>query len=189
MKHKTHIKCMFALKPSRRKGHIDLALLTDNNNYIEYSLDFKSPHLTMYVAQRVRSLFEPYVIDSRTDVMSNELLDEKHPLYQYFMLLRQHIGFKMSTATLDRVVNRLHWYYTKKTSTKSKFNFVWQRVIASGQCPWITQDIEYKTQNKGAVVAKRIKTLRLAVFYIVVKSHLYKQVQRSQLKRQNSTHV
>ena len=102
------------------------------------------------------------------------------------MLLRQHIGFKLSSIDLDKIVNRIHYYYTRKTATKSKLNKVWARVIESKQCPWITQDIDYAVQNKGHTLAIRIKTVRLAMFYIVVKNYLYrikaKCVQNAQAK-------
>ena len=51
-------------------------------------MNFKSKHLTKYVAKRIRSMFEPYLIDGKTDIMVNIFLDEDHPLYQYFMILR-----------------------------------------------------------------------------------------------------
>ena len=90
------------------------------------------------------------------------------------MLLRQHIGFKLSSIDLDKIVNRIHYYYTRKTAKKSKLNKVWARVIESKQCPWSTQDIDYAVQNKGHALAIRIKTVRLAMFYIVVKNYLYR---------------
>lgn len=168
-----------------KKGTIDMAILTDSNQYIEYTLNFPLLHLSKYVLRRVRSLFEPYFIDKHSDIMVNDLLDEDHPLYQYFMALHQHIGFKLSTASLDRAVNRVHYFYYKKTASKSKFNKVWKRVIESKQCPWITQDVDYAVQNKGYTMATRIKTLRLAMFYIVVKNHLYRIKKRSISNKQN----
>lgn len=117
--------------------------MTDNNQYIEYALDFKAKCLTKWVASRIRRLFEPYLIDRNSDIMVNCLLDEDHPLYQYFMILRQHISFKLSSVDLNKIVNRIHYYYKRKTADKSKFNAVWKRVIESKQCPWITQEIDY----------------------------------------------
>ena len=70
--------------------------------------------------------------------MVNDALDEHHPIYQYFMLLRQHIGFKLRAVTVDSIVNRINWFYTSKTATKSKLNFVWKKTIENGVCPWIT---------------------------------------------------
>lgn len=78
---KTRIKYLFACKYSRRLGAVDISLLTSSNQYVEYTLDFKSSSLTRYVGKRIRSLFEPYVIDNSTDIMVNTLLDERHPLY------------------------------------------------------------------------------------------------------------
>ena len=70
--------------------------------------------------------------------MVNPLLDEDHPLYVYLMFLKQHIGFKLGTVDIIKVVNRIHYYYTRKTAKRSKFTFVWKKVIEKQQCPWIT---------------------------------------------------
>ncbi len=59
------------------------------------------------------------------------------------MVLRQHIGFRLSTASVDRVASRINYYYNRKPATKSKINKIWQQVIDRKQCPWITQEIEY----------------------------------------------
>ncbi len=72
---------MFAVKPYRKYGTIDLAILTDKNDYIEYTLEFRKTTLTKFVLKRIRSLFEPYVIDKNSDIMVNDLLDEDHPMY------------------------------------------------------------------------------------------------------------
>ena len=81
VKQKTHIKHLFASKPYKKHGTIDLAILTDANEYIECSLDFKSSSLTKWVSKRIRSVFEPFLIDKNSDIMVNELLDENHPMY------------------------------------------------------------------------------------------------------------
>ena len=72
---------MFAAKPYRKYGTIDLAILTDKNDYIEYTLEFRKTTLTKFVLKRIRSLFEPYFIDKNSDIMVNDLLDEDHPMY------------------------------------------------------------------------------------------------------------
>lgn len=60
------------------------------------------------------------------------------------MLLKQHIGFKLAKASIEKIVNRIHYFYTRKTATKLKFNGVWKMVVESGSCPWITQRIDYQ---------------------------------------------
>lgn len=51
---------------------------------------------------------------------------------------------------------------------------VWKKTIEKKVCPWITQEVEYKIQNKGPSAADRIRMLRLGMFYVVVKNFLYK---------------
>ena len=129
--------------------------------------------MTMWVARRIRSLFEPYVIDAKTDIVVNRRLDETHPLYQYFMLLKQHIGFKLMGIEREKIVNRIIYYFTGKTMKRPSFKKAWELTIRKKVCPWITQEIEYKIQNKGPSDANRIRMVRLGLFYVVVKNYYY----------------
>lgn len=52
---------------------------------------FKQKDLTFWVVDRIRDMFVKYFIDSSTDVLVNDLLDEFHPLHMYLSLLRPHI--------------------------------------------------------------------------------------------------
>lgn len=173
---------MFVYKSSFKTSQIDLAILTNSNQYIDYTLNFKSHSLTKWIASKIRSLFEPYLIDRHTDVMVSPLLDDNHPLYLYLMLLRQHLNFRMSAVNIDRAVKRIHYYFTRKTPSRPLFNVVWNRVIQSGQCPWITQQIDYALQNKGNTTAYRIKVSRLTLFYMAVKNYLCLNVKKSKQK-------
>lgn len=170
---------MFAYKPTKRRGTVDLSILTDNNQLIEYSLEFRQKSITKYVAARIRNVFSSYLVDTNTDIAINELLDEDHPLYQYFMFLRQHIGFKISTVTIGKAVSRIHYFYRQKSAPKSRFNKVWKLIIDKQQCPWITTNIDYAIQNKGPSLAYRIKVSRMLLFYLVVKKYLYKIKKKS----------
>lgn len=178
---------MFAYKHAKRRDVIDLAILTSNNDYIEYTLEFRQKFLTPTVSRRIRSLFADYIIDKNSDIMVNDRLTEHHPLYQYFMILHQHIQFKLGALTLDRIVGRISYYYMKKTYSKRFFKRVWKLIIERGQCPWITESVNYILQNKGVSMAYRIKTIRMAMFYIVVKNHLYTYVKKSINRRKEKS--
>ena len=130
----------------------------------------------MWVARRIRSLFEPYVIDANSDIVVNRGLDETHPLYQYFMLLKQHIGFKLMAVEKLKMVNRIYYYFEKKITKKPYFKTIWELTVEKKVCPWITQELEYKIQNKGPTDAYRIRMLRLGLFYTIVKEYYYKIV-------------
>ena len=165
---------MFARLYRKDLGTVDLAILTDSNKYIEYTVEFRQKHLTMYVAKRIRSMFDSYLIDKYTDIVVNKL-DETHPLYLYFMLLKQHIGFQLMEVDKNKITDRLHYYYTRNYKKRHSFMSTWKATIEKGVCPWITQEIEYKIQNKGPTIADRIRMLRLGLFYIVVKNFLCKK--------------
>lgn len=164
---------MFVRRYRKNLGTVDLAILTDSNKYIEYTIEFRQKHMTMYVARRIRSLFDSYLIDKSTDIVVNKL-DESHPLYQYFMFLKQHIGFHLLEADKNKMTDRLHYYYTRNNKRRHSFMSTWEKTIELGICPWITQEIEYKIQNKGPTIADRIRMLRLGLFYVVVKNYLMK---------------
>lgn len=80
-KDKHHIKFLYVLKPSKHMKSVDISILTDDNSYFEYTLELRTDVMTKYVARRIRSLFDSFLIDSRTDVVVNPLLDEGHLVY------------------------------------------------------------------------------------------------------------
>ena len=176
---KIHIKHLFVYKYHKRIKHLDLAILTDSNQYIEYEIDFRSNKLSKWTLRRIRSIFEPYYLDIRSDVMVNKLLDENQAFYQYLMILKQHIGFKLQHVDLKRVLNRIFYFFEKFKAKKPQFAIVWRRIIDSRRCSWITQQIEYQIQNKGPTDADRIRTVRITMFYMVVKSYLYSKTKKS----------
>ena len=183
---KVHIKYLLFIKRKSNKrirDIVDIAILLDNNQYIEYSMSFKQSFLTIYVANRIKDLFANYYIDETTDVMVNDLLDEAHPLHLYLKLLRPHVQFKFRPLNIDKIVNRIFYYFTGKTSTKTKFNFVWKTAIEHKTCPWITQQVDYALQNKGGALQRHLKTLRLGMLYMVVKNYMYKVKCKHELKK------
>ena len=181
-----HIKHMLVFKrQSKRKNVVDLSILLDNNQYIEYSLTFKQSLLTFWVAKRLKSLFIDYFIDNKTDIMLNKTVDEKHPMRVYLDLLRPHIGFKLRTVSFNQIVSRVHYYFYGKGSSKSKFSKVWSTAIKREVCPWITQQVDYALQNKTPVIQHAMKVMRLAMFYMVVKNYMYaKNKMHAERKRQ-----
>ena len=175
---------MLVLKrPYKRKNVVDVAILLDNNQYVEYSLSFKQKFLTFWVVDRIQRLFARYYIDAKTDVMTNTDLGQQHPMHMYLSILKPHIQYKMRIVSVDQIVNRIHYYFTSKTATKSKLNFVWKTTIKKEVCPWITQQVDYALQNKMNTTAYIMKTLRLGLFYMVIKNHLYQQVDKSKKRR------
>jgi hypothetical protein len=80
---------------------------------------------------------------------------------------------------LSRIVNRINYYYTSKCCTKRNFSKVWNLIVKNGQCAWITEDVDRALKNYSANAAARIKIVRMAIFYLIVKNHLYMTVQKS----------
>lgn len=184
---KLHIKHMLLFKrPSKRKNVIDIAILLDNNQYVEYSLAFKQSALTYWVVKRLKGLFNDYLIDRKTDIMFNDTVNEKHPMKVYIDLLRPYAKFKLRTVTLDQIVGRVNYYFTQKSASKRKFNVVWKATIEKEVCPWITKQVDYALQNKTAVLGYAMKILRLGMFYMVVKNYLYTKNLKGKMKKSKS---
>ena len=171
---KAHIKFLYVFRPQRRMQGLEISMLTDDNSYFEYNLELRSTKLTKYVGRRIRSLFQPFLLDSKTDVIVNPLLDESHLFYQYLMFVRQHVGFRLSTATTDRIVSRVHYFFKRKPAKACQFKKVWNETIESEACPWITKNVEFQLQNKSETLAQRTRRTRLAMFYLVVKNFMMK---------------
>ena len=138
--------------------------------------------LTFWVAKRLKALFSSYFIDNKTDIMLNELIDGKHPVRIYLDILRSHISFKLRTVTIDQMIGRIHYYFTGKSASKRKFNDVWKTAISKEVCPWITQHVDYALQNKTPVIQHAMKTMRIGMFYMVVKNYLYARRKKDYIK-------
>lgn len=106
-------------------------------------MTFKQDSLTFWVAKRLKSLFSAYFIDSRSDIMVNDILDEKHPMHVYFSLLRPNINFNFRKTNIKNIVGRVHYYFTGRTVANKKFTTVWKFILQKQVCPWITKQVDY----------------------------------------------
>ena len=160
-------------RAAKRKNVIDIAILLDSNQYVEYSMAFKQDALTFWVAKRITGLFSNYAIDNKTDIMINDLIDVKHPIHVFISLLHANIDFKFRTTSLDQILKRIHYYFTSKGNPKAKFNAIWKTIIDKQVCPWITKQVDYALKNKTPKIERIMKTMRIGMFYMVVKNYLY----------------
>lgn len=144
---------------------------------------FKQDVLTFWVAKRLKSLFSCYYIDKKTDIMLNELIDSKHPFRVYLDLLRSHACFKLRTVTTSQMVARVNYYFRGKSASKHKFNEAWKTAVKREVCPWITQQVDYALQNKTPVIEHCMKTMRLGMFYMVIKNYLYAKNKKTAIKK------
>ena len=185
---KLHIKHMLIFKrAAKRKNVIDIAILLDSNQYVEYSMTFKQNVLTYWVIKRITSLFSSFLIDKRTDIAVNDLIDVKHPMHIFISLLHANIGFKFKTVTLDKMISRIHYYFKQKSASKRKFSVVWKMILEKQICPWITKQVDYALQNKSPKIEHIMKTMRLGMFYMVIKNYLYGKNLKSSIKKDNES--
>ena len=169
-------------RSNKKKNVIDIAILLDSNQYIEYSMTFRQKDLTYWVADRIKDLFSSYKIDAKSDIMTNSLLYEHHPIYVYLTLLHTHIPFQLRKVNNDQILKRIHSYIIRDNK-KPRFNALWKSIIEKEVCPWITQKIDYALQNKTPGMQQRMKFMRMGMFYMIVKNYVYAIVKKSINKR------
>ena len=188
MRKKFHIKHMLIFKrKTQRKNVVDIAILLDNNQYVEYSITFKQNALTFWVARRIIDLFSYYIIDKRTDIAINDLIDIKHPIHIFISMLHANINFNFRTTSLDKIVGRIHYYFNQKSATKKKFTAMWKMTLEKQICPWITKEVDYALQNKTPKIQHSMKIMRLGMFYMVIKNYLYGKNLKSSMKKDNES--
>ena len=106
-------------------------------------MSFKQDALTYWVAKRIISIFNSYIIDKHTNIAVNDLIDVKHPAHVFISLLHTNIDFNLKTVTLDKMISRIHYYLKQKSATKRKFSAVWKIILEKQICPWITKEVDY----------------------------------------------
>ena len=150
-------------------------------------MSFKQDALTYWVAKRITSIFSSYIIDKRTNVAVNDLIDVKHPVHVFISLLHANIDFNFKTVTLDKMISRIHYYFKQKSASKRKFSVMWKMILEKQVCPWITKQVDYALQNKTPNIERIMKTMRLGMFYMVIKNYLYGKNVKSGLKKQRES--
>ena len=177
-KQKIVLKYIFAYKSSSsKKTMTQLAFLTDDDRYIEYELSFQKKDITKYVAKRIRSLFNLYEVNSKTEVVFNREYDVDSPLYMYMMFLQQHLRFNLRTVTTEVILRGIvayHQSYLKVHGlevTKNYANKLWSKVVENNACSWITQKYDEYLSTLSAYKRRDKKILRLGVYYIVLKNY------------------
>lgn len=86
VKQRPYVKCLYVSKFVTRAGNrvqYDIALITVGDKYIEYEIVIRQKQLTFWVLQRLRQLFSNYRMDSHTDVVISDTMDQYDPMTMY----------------------------------------------------------------------------------------------------------
>lgn len=176
---------MCVLKATDRTSILDISMILDDLQYVEFDFSFNLPVITQTLAGRMRSLFADYYIDSTSQIIvSPRIATPKNPFYLYLMFIHQHIGFNLKKVNEDNIVRRISTYHKTYVKAKSKinkwhFNALWNKLIATERCPWISKQIEYFLQTKPLAYAKRKRHCRMALYYMVIREYLMNIKHRS----------
>lgn len=74
-------------------------------------------------------------------------------------------------------------YYLGAKKLKHSFAEAWKTTVKKEVCPWITQQIDYALQNKTPVIEHTMKTMRMGIFYMVVKNYLYAKNKKTAIRK------
>lgn len=184
---------MCVLKASTRTSILDISILTDDFQYVEFEFSYMLPHISKTLAGRIRQLFVDFTLDSTSQIIVSDIVStEDNPFYVYLMFLHQHMQFNINKITLDNIVRRIGTYhrtYIKNTKisqiSKRHFNALWIKLIEMEKCPWISKQIEYDLQMKSKSFAIRKRRCRMALYYMVVRQYLMSLKNRS-IQKSNS---
>lgn len=181
-----HIKYMCVLKKSDRTAQLDISLITDDLQYVEFDFSFNLRVMTSTLAQRIRSLFVDFQFDKDTQiVVSPRLVDPSNPFYMYLLFLHQQILFNIRKVTEDQIVRRIATYHKSYIKSNVKinkrhFNQMWSKLVEMDKCPWISKQIEYDLQMKSLDYAKRKRRCRMTLYYMVIREYLMTIKRRSE---------
>lgn len=190
-KTKIHIKFLFIQHYYKSNRIVDIAIITNDYKYIEYELEFRQKHITVYVANRIRNLFADFIIDSTTDVCFYENIKFDEPLYVYLQLLAQHIRFnmhKVNVTQMTRQICKVHNLVgTRKASSITSWHMLkaWNKMCERNICQWITKQYADYLYLQSKTFQRRKILLRFGAYYMVIKAHLKKKHHNNHKKISN----
>lgn len=181
------IKSLFILRMSPDGCMYDLGLLTDDLTYFDCQVRYSGEYLIPRLQYSLQKAFYSFQFTCNTDVMYSESIPKWNPILAYFQILSTQLHFKLrktSLVNIPRRISCLHRSYAKHVELKNvsmyDINSIWTKIIKNERCPWITQDVENSLSMFGrkSKFYKRKQFLRLALYYMLVKQHLYVRAKR-----------
>lgn len=104
---------------------------------------------------KIREVLAKFEISSKTDIIVQDTVDHKCPLYLYFMILHPYVKFNLDTVPLSRMMTAIykkHVTYSKRLADKKTTINVknvnmflaraWNFLVEDDICPWASKQID-----------------------------------------------
>ena len=177
---KKHIRCLFIYKPKFTKNKYELGMLTDNYEFYHCQIYTKYVDITTDLWLKMRRAYLPFKFSKTTDVMFTNNISVYEPIMFYHKILQEQIFFNMRAVdelNIPKRIEAFHPRYIKhvkdKGITMGDVPKLWKKLVEKKMCPWINEEIDNWIKDEGSVYRMRVQFIRLALYYMLVKQHLY----------------
>ena len=172
----------------------DIAFITDEFKFYFYKLKFAQHiyYISYVHLDKIREVFAKFEISPKTEIVFQDTVDHKCPLYMYFMIMHPYVKFNLDTVPLTRMmtaVYKKHATYSKRLhEKKSSINIknvnmfllrAWNFLIEDGICPWITKQIDTQLKLQSVKSMRNQIRARMCLYYMFIR----KQRENTKAKR------
>lgn len=168
----------------------DIAILTPNDQYIEYEFRFCYNRMTHVAYNTIKSLLVDYRFTNNSEVCMTDNIPHKNPLYMYLAILAQQIEFNICHASIKKISDRLcgiTWGIKKRITddrelTRPHIATIWNYLVESGKCGWVTPAYNDYIFTLNSQQRRRKKLVRIGAYYMRLRRLKYQYTLRSKLK-------
>lgn len=201
VKQRPYVKCLYVSKFVTRAGNrvqYDIALITVGDKYIEYEIVIRQKQLTFWVLQRLRQLFSNYRMDSHTDVVISDTMDQYDPMTMYLQAVSAWIGFMVHAVSFENIFSRIcSRYYKILRNTNGEYSNpgpnanacvmrqkLWRGLVGKRVCPWITEEYDTKISRLSETKKYKKQMVRIGALYVLIKCCQREYDRNSNAKKQ-----
>jgi len=188
-------KFIYIQKLNVKTCNYDIGIIDDNYNFYEEHINIQSAAITPYCYKMLNKLFGKYLITKDTEIDFLDTIQRNEVIYMYLSIRNQAVFANMRFLNLDMIPRRIvahHITYLGKEKKASEITHyynerLWKKLVELEKCPWITPDINMQLNNMSIAMRKRMLTVRLALYYMVIKRFLVlKSIKSRDKKNQES---
>ena len=154
---------------------IKIAILTSIGEYLEFQVIITVEEITSWIASKLKSLFNDFVLVSESEVLLSDRLKPTDAICLYLQIVRHHVNFLLTTKDNNSIIKRIRTYH--KLPLNGIDDNVWRRylqktwrwLVDRRKCPWINAAVGYSLEQKTKPVARDIMMLRISMYYMFVR--------------------
>lgn len=162
----------------------DIAFITDEFKFYFFSLRFAQHiyYISYVHLDKIREILAKFEISAKTEIIFQDTIDHKCPLYLYFMILHPCVKFNLDTVPLSRMMTAIykkHTTYSKRLAQKKTYINVknvnmflaraWGFIVEDDICPWMSKQIDGQLKLCSADEAKHQIRARMCIYYMFIR--------------------